>query len=324
MWPGYVPDLFKKAGYSRLPKGFELEYLEDKPKEFETAEKLRKVDFIMGSSRMFSKEELEGASNLKLVQSIYSGYDPVRVEELTQIRIPFATGGGANAVGVAEQVILYILALYKNLVKNHNNLIKGIRWPKGKDRDNRLFELYDKEVGIIGLGNIGRQLAKILQGFQAKVSYYDVTRFKDAERTLGVRYKQLEDLLKSSDIISLHVPGHLEGIIGEREFGLMKSSAIFINTTRGKTVDEQALYKALRDKKIAGAGLDVFTRESDIRKGEYISPLFELENVVVSPHTAGGTYEAWFRKIDNAYINIVRVAEGKKPLWVVNKSVLTE
>ena len=130
--------------------------------------------------------------------------------------------------------------------------------------------------------------------------------------------------MRECDIISIHVPllDATRNIIGEEEINSMKKTAILINTARGGLVDEEALFKALRQKKIAGAGLDCFLGERDVERGTSLNPLLELDNVIATPHYAGHTYDTWLRRIQNGYENIARTANGEEPNYIVNKTVL--
>jgi phosphoglycerate dehydrogenase-like enzyme len=323
LYEGQIPKTIRKELCLLLPEGFELEFSSDKTTKDERAESLQKAHFLMGFPGPISADELETATSVKLVQLLSAGYELFDVERATQLGIPVANNGGANSIAVAEHTILFILALYKKLCKHHNGLLNGI-WVREKDHPLGLFELAGKQVGIVGFGNVGKALAKRLLAFETTINYYDVIRYRKAEKKLSAKYLALEELLKRSDIVTLHLPllETTRGIIGERQFALMKSSAILINTSRGGIIDEQALYEALKSGKIAGAGLDVFLRQDDMQKGKCVSPLFGLENVVVTPHYAGHTYDTWFRRIKIGYENIVRTAEGKKPRYVINKEVL--
>lgn len=316
-----VPPVIIESIRSNLPSGFTFDLIEIRASEEEKIQKLRDVHFIIGYPAILSKKEFEAASRVKLIQLLSVGTIGLNLEGARLAGIPVANSGGANSIAVAEHTILLILSLYKKLPL-HNNSLKAGKW-LGHSRVLEMYELAGKTVGIIGLGNIGKELTKRLKGFQVKVNYYDIYRFEEFEREWSVDFLPLEELLKNSDIVSLHAPYTKEtrGMIGEREIGLMKKSAILINTSRGPVVDEQALYKALKHRKIAGAGLDVFAQEDPVQVGE-TNPLFELENVVVTPHMAGATYDTWFRKIRNAFKNIVRVATGQQPKWIVSKGVL--
>ena len=177
--------------------------------------------------------------------------------------MPVANNGGANSVAVAEHTIMLILAALKKLAWQHNNVVAG-KWRVGDFAETRLYELAGKRVGIVGLGNIGKRVVRRLAGFDCQVVYNDIIRLAEHEEdALGVKYVLLDELLKTSDVVSLHVPltDKTKDMISERELGLMKPTAVLVNTCRGPVVDEMALHKALITKRIAGAGLDVMVDE---------------------------------------------------------------
>ena len=321
LYMGSVPEVIRCELRSRVPEGFALEFLNDKP-EGEKNRFLKETHFIMGFPRSISSRELRLSENLKMVQLLSAGYDDFDVELANELGIPVANNGGANSVAVAEHTILLILSLYKRLCKHLESLKRGV-WLREKDHSMDMFELADKVVGIIGFGNIGKALAERLRGFQVKMYYHDIVRSEEHESKLGVKYLDFSEILRISDILSIHVPltESTKNLIGLKELNQMKTTAVLINTSRGEVIDEKALYRYLRDKGIAGAGLDVFVRENDIKNGTYVSPLFELENVVVTPHYAGHTFNTWLRRIRIGYENIVSCTKGK-PNYVVNTDSL--
>ena len=155
-------------------------------------------------------------------------------------------------------------------------------------------------------------MAKRFKAFETRILYHDIVPAPDVEKELGARSVSLDELLRESDIISIHVPllRSTRNLIGQRELSLMKPTAVILNTSRGEIVDEAALCAALREKRIAGAGLDVYPHEPISLE----NPLLKLENVILTPHTAGHTYEGWFRRSRFAWENIQRVASGQNPL----------
>ena len=170
-------------------------------------------------------------------------------------------------------------------------------------------------VGVLGIGNIGRQVARRVQGFDARVQYYDLFPLSDEqERELDVTRVGLEELFKTSDIITCHTPltPDTRHIVNAEMLALMKSSAVIINTSRGPVVDEAALIEALQEGRIAGAGLDVFAQEPV----DPNNPLLKMDNVVVSPHSAGTTWNTWFRRAEFAYRNMNGVWNGDAPMAV--------
>ena len=174
-------------------------------------------------------------------------------------------------------------------------------------------------MGIIGLGNIGKRVAKLTCGFDMKIIAYDQYKDEAYARENGIMYCSLEDLVKESDIISIHAPlmEETKGLISEAQFDMMKPTTIVINCARGGIVDEEALYRALKDGKIMGAGLDVFEDEPV----KMDNPLLTLDNVIVSPHTAGMTREGRSHLVEIAFQNAIDVIEGKAPRGLVNPEI---
>jgi len=172
-------------------------------------------------------------------------------------------------------------------------------------------------LGIIGLGKIGKRMAKRAHAFDMSILAYDLYQDADFAAQYGVTYLPLDQLLARADFVSIHSPLSPEttGLIGERELKLMKSTAYLVNTARGPIVNEGSLIRALQSGWIAGAGLDVFSKEPPTN-----SPLLSFDNVVLGPHAASSTEEAWYRMALGAAENVVKVFEGKQPLGVVNPS----
>ncbi|MDE0205836.1 MAG: 2-hydroxyacid dehydrogenase, partial [Candidatus Tectomicrobia bacterium] len=255
------------------------------------------------------------APNLRLVQLISAGYDRLDVEAARGARVPVSNNGGSNSVAVAEHTLMLILAVYKQVVRDHLNVVNG-KWRVGNFAELRIFELAGKTLGLVGLGTIGKKVARRAQAFDMRVQYYDTIRLsEDQEDALGVRFVLLPELLRTSDTVSLHVPlnEQTRNLMGAREFGAMKNDAIFINTCRGPVVDEEALHQALTGGQIAAAGLDVLVEEPP----QTDHPLFALDNVTITPHTAGPTLENWTKAFRNGFDNIERVAAGRQPMWVI-------
>jgi phosphoglycerate dehydrogenase-like enzyme len=298
---------------SLTPPGFELIMADYGTPEFVNA--AAEAEYFMGMARNMGGEFFRSAPKLKLVQLLSAGYDRVDVESARKAKVPVANNGGANAIAVAEHTVLLMLAVLKQLVKFHQDVVAG-RWRPPASSEAPVYELSGRIVGIVGLGNIGKKVARRARGFDARVQYYDVLRLTEAEEdALGVRFVLLAELLRSSDIVTLHVPltDITRGMIGARELGLMKKDGILINTCRGPVVEEAALYKALKDRQIGGAGLDVLVDEPPAKD----NPLFTLPNVTLTPHSAGPTWENWVGRFRNGFDNIERVAAGRKPLWII-------
>jgi phosphoglycerate dehydrogenase-like enzyme len=200
------------------------------------------------------------------------------------------------------------------VIWQHGN-VSGGRW-RGNGPAPRMYELFDKTLGIVGLGTIGKKVARLAKAFGMRVQYYDIVRLsEDAEDALGVRFRLLRELLKSSDVVSLHVPLNesTRGMISAGELALLKPAAILVNTCRGPVVDEAALYRALSGGKLFGAGLDVFDQEPPPAD----NPLLKLDNVLLTAHFAGPTWDNHVARFRNAFDNVQRVHRGEPPLWVV-------
>jgi phosphoglycerate dehydrogenase-like enzyme len=296
-----------------VPPGYELVVADVGTPEF--IEAAADAEFYLGLARRMGGEFFRSAPKLRLVQLLSAGYDHVDVEAARKAGVPVSNNGGANAIAVAEHTLMLILAVLKRLVRFHNDVVAG-RWRVADPADARVGELAGRTVGLIGLGNIGKKVARRLVACDARVQYFDIRRLsEDAADALGVRFVLLDELLRSSDVVSLHVPldDSTRGIIGARELSIMKRSAVLINTCRGPVVDEDALHGALTSGQIAGAGLDVMTEEPPKKD----HPLFVLPNVTLTPHTAGPTWENWTARFRNGFDNIQRVAAGQQPLWVI-------
>ena len=295
------------------PPGFELVAADFGTPEFYAA--AADAEYFLGLARNMGGEFFRSAPKLKLVQLLSAGYDRVDVEAARKAGVPVSNNGGANAIAVAEHTVLLMLAVLKQLVRFHLDVVAG-RWRPPASSESPVYELAGRTVGVVGLGNIGKKVARRVAAFDAKVVYYDIARLSEAEEdALGVRFVLLSELLRTADVVTLHVPlnDSTRGLIGARELGLMKPSAILVNTCRGPVVDEAALHQALRERKIGGAGLDVLVEEPPPKD----HPLFGLPNVTLTPHSAGPTWENWTARFRNGFDNIQRVAAGRAPLWVI-------
>jgi len=307
--PPVIVDMAK----SMTPAGFELVMADPGTPEFIQA--AGDAEFYLGLARRMGGEFFRSAPNLKLVQLLSAGYDHVDVEAARKAKVPVCNNGGANALAVAEHTIMLILAVLKRVVQFHNSVAAG-KWRVGNPADVRVYEMGNRTLGIVGLGNIGKKVARRARAFETRVQYYDIRRLSEAEEdALGVRFVLFDELLRSSDIVTLHVPldDSTRNLIDARALGLMKRDAIIVNTCRGPVIDENALYDALKKDRLAGAGLDVMTEEPP--KPNH--PIFTLPNVTLTPHSAGPTWENWTARFRNGFDNIQRVAAGRAPLWVI-------
>ena len=297
-----------------LPTGYEL--IEAKLGTAEMAAHLADTEYLVGFGAPDMNDAFfKSAPKLKLIQLLSAGYDRCDIEAARRAGVPIANNGGANSVAVAEHAIMLMLAVCRRLIWQHNSVASGI-WRGNDWAEKHVYELQGRMLGIIGLGTIGKKVARLANAFGMRVQYYDTVRLnEDGEDAIGARFRLMDEVLATSDIVSLHVPllPATRHMIGTRELGLMKPSAYLINTCRGPVVDEVALTQALTDGVIAGAGLDVFDQEPPPPN----NPLFQLENVILTPHLAGPTYENRAKRFRNAFDNVERVARGQTPYWVI-------
>jgi phosphoglycerate dehydrogenase-like enzyme len=258
---------------------------------------------------------VEAASRrLKLVQLMSAGYDRFNIDGARAARLPVADNGGANAIAVAEHAIMLMLAGMKRV----HALDAGLRRGEWRAGAGRAYELYGSTVGIIGMGRIGREVAARLVGWHAKLVYYDPVRLApERERQLNVHYMELDDVLRAADAVTVHVPlnARTRQLIDAESLSLMRPTAVVVNTARGGIVDETALAAALSDGRLHGAGLDVFEQEPLSAD----SPLLKLDSVILTPHSAGPTWQSFPRRFANCFANIERVHRGERPLWVVEE-----
>ena len=284
---------------------------------------LPEADFLIGDFSFaipVTSEMADLMKKVKLIQQPSTGYDHIDIEACRKRGIPVANIGGANSISVAEYTITVALMLTKRIMYSHNKLLQG-GWAQG-DLMNLARELNGKSWGVIGLGRIGRAVASRARSLGANVLYYDVVRLSpDEEEKFGVSYRQLLRLVSESDVISIHTPLTTETtkIIGERELRIMKPSGVLVNPSRGEIVDEEALAEAVREGWIAGAAVDVYTKEPPPPTHPLIMVAKEGAPLVLTSHIAGATNEARQRIIQFAIENVVRTMLGKRPENVVNQ-----
>lgn len=304
----WVAEVFRDAA----PQGFDPSSLSFRATDEEKIPALKEAEFLVLHPADISGTLLRQAGKLRLIQLLTAGYDKIDLRVAAELGVPVATNGGANSWAVAEHAIALLLAVYKRLIPCDRAVREG-RWRKAVTGFDT-FEVAGKTLGLVGAGNIGRKVARRLAAFECGVVYHDVVAAPDIEKDLGARRVSLEELLREADIISLHVPATpaTRGLINAQTIAMMKPGAVLLNTSRGAAVDEKALFEALKEKRIGGAGLDVFGEEP-IQKDH---PFLGLENVVLSAHTAGHSYEGWFRRVRFAWENIERVVAGQAPTSV--------
>ena len=268
------------------------------------------ADVIIPEHIMIDEPFLDRVKHLKLIQT-GAGFDNVNIEACTERRVWVANAAGINALAVAEHVFSFILCWYKNIV-HLDEMLK-----QGEYSVNYIgSELSGKVIGIIGLGNVGTEVARIANTFNMKVLAYDIRTLKISNH---IEFVDFITLLKQSDIVTLHIRlnNQTRHMISQKELSLMKENAFFINTSRGPIVDENALIKSLQVKEIGGAGIDVFETEPLSEN----SPFRRLKNVILTPHTAGRPDGLKFHQKRYEFFrdNIQRITEGKAPYNALNQ-----
>jgi len=275
--------------------------------EEELIKRIRDFDVVVNirSSTKFVDSVFAACPRMKLLSIWGTGTDNVDLAAAAQHGVTVTNTPGVAAVSIAEHTLMLLLAVARRIVALHSQVVAG-QWPRGQS-----IQLRGKTVGVIGLGAIGRQFAKLAEGIGMRVTAWTM----HPNPALGFQLVELDELIRTSDVISLHLRLSPEstGFLGTKEFEKMKPTAILVNTARGPIVDEAALVDALRKKRIAGAGLDVF----DVEPLPQGHPLTALDNVVLTPHCAGVTPEVLEAGLAMAIENVCSFLSGN-PRHVVN------
>jgi len=283
--------------------------------------KVRGVDGLLPLlTERIDAEVMDAGEDLKVISNMAVGFNNIDVDAATERGIYVTNTPGILTDTTADCAFALLMAVARRIPEADRHM-RAKKWvhPWGP----KMFmgsDVYGKTLGIVGLGRIGSAIVRRAKGFNMRVVYTDPHRYREREKELEVSYLSLDDLLKESDYVSLHVPltEETHHMIGERELKMMKEGAYLVNTSRGPVVDQDALYRALRDRVIAGAGLDVFEKEPI----EPDSPILGLENVVVTPHIASASIDTRTKMAVMAATNLVSVLQGKEPPNLVNPEVL--
>ncbi|MFH1461037.1 MAG: D-glycerate dehydrogenase [Patescibacteria group bacterium] len=258
-----------------------------------------------------NKEVIEAAGKqLKIIANFAVGYNNIDVAEAKKRGILVTNTPGVLTEAVADHTVGLLFAIAQKIIEAD----KYTRAGKFKAWGPELFlggDITNKVLGVVGFGRIGSAVAqRMVKGFGMRILYYDINRNPELEKDLGAEYRELDDLLKESDFVSLHtaLSEETKHLINAQKLALMKPTAYLINTSRGPVIDEKALIKALREQKIAGAGLDVFENEPKLSPG-----LADLENVVLTPHIASATKETRNKMAEMAANNIIAALEDQTP-----------
>lgn len=269
------------------------------------------------SDRIDKEIVAAGGRSLKVISNYAVGYNNIDVEEATKSGVLVTNTPGVLTDATADLTWALLLACARRIPKS-DSLVRDGRFVGWSPTLLLGREVYGKTLGIIGMGEIGAAVARRAKGFGMKTIYHNRKRNPEAEKELGAMYVSVDDLLRNSDYVSLHVSLNPETrhLIGEKEFAMMKPTAILLNASRGEVIDEKALIKALKEGRIDSAGLDVYEKEPRLSPG-----LAELDNVVLTPHTGSATYESRDKMAVMAAENLVAGLRGERPPNLVNVSV---
>jgi phosphoglycerate dehydrogenase-like enzyme len=302
------------------PEGAEITWVDVKQPVEQQAAQLQDAVAVIVMPSAFPVDLALKCPKLRLIQTVSAGTNMLDIAALSELGVKVANNGGGNAVAVAEHTITLMVSVYRKMHLQFQ-AVKNRQWA-GDIRTKWLsqaYELTDKTVGIVGFGRIGQRVARRLQGWDCRLIYYDVVSYpSDLENELHITKFTFDELLRTSDIVTLHVPltRQTRGMISDREFGLMKPTAVLINACRGPVVDEAALIRAMQARKILGAGLDVLEEEPT----PVNNPLLDMDNVLVTPHLAALAQESFEKSRAFAVQNAARVAAGEEPESVVDYS----
>ncbi|MDG5787186.1 D-glycerate dehydrogenase [Evansella sp. AB-P1] len=266
---------------------------------------------LMGSGLPINEELLNHAPNLKVVSNISVGYNNMDLAAIKKRNIIATNTPDVLTETTADTIFGLILTTARRMTEL-DQLVKSGQWNELIGEELFGLDVHHKKLGIIGMGRIGSAIAKRAHlGFGMDILYNNRSRNEEAEQAYEATYCSLEDLLQQSDFVCLMTPlsAETEHLIGEKELRLMKKTAIFINGSRGKTVDEEALIRALEKKTIWGAGLDVYQKEPVDKE----NPLLKMPHVVTFPHIGSATYETRFAMAELAAENMVKGLTGEKP-----------
>lgn len=284
--------------------GHELDIYNSKGKnDEELIERVKDTDILIIANSPLSGDVIRSAKNLKMIAVAFTGVDHVDLDACRERDIIVSNAAGYSTSSVAELAFGMMISIYRNLVPLDEVTRKG-----GTKDGYRQIDLYEKTLGVVGTGAIGSHVANIGLAFGCKVIAYNRSVNKELQDK-GVEFVSLEELLKMSDIVTIHLPlnDSTKGLIGEKEIALMKENSILINTARGPIVDNKALAKALKNRDILGAGIDVFDIEPPLNLDE---ELLDTDNTVLAPHIGFATEEAMLRRAEITFDNVDSFIKG--------------
>jgi len=320
----FVTRMLPQEALDRLRLKFDIEVWprDESPPKNVLIEKVRVVDglYCLLTDKI-DREIIDAAGEqLRGISQVAVGYDNIDVEAATKKAIYVTNTPGVLTETTADFAFALLMAVARR-VAEADKYVKNGKWRTPWGLMMMLGQdVWGKTIGIIGMGRIGVAMAKRAKGMNMKILYYDVVRNQEAEKEIGAQYVDLDTLLRESDHVSVHVPlmPSTHHLMNEERLRMMKRTACLINTSRGPVVDEKALYKALKQGWIWGAGLDVWEKEPT----DPSNPLLTLDNITVAPHIASASYETRTRMAVLAAENLIAILDGRMPPNLVNKDVL--
>jgi lactate dehydrogenase-like 2-hydroxyacid dehydrogenase len=302
----------EKAGFTVVEKDYDRV---QPSQEDEVCRAIQGADAIIVTA-MFpaTRKVIESTNRLKMIAIRSAGFEGADLKAATDRGVVVTNNPGANAEAVADMAIGLMLSVSRQIARKDREMRQGL-YPRGNGGE----DLFRKTVGIIGLGNVGKRVAKRVQGFEVKVIANDIVEYPEFQKQYNIPYYSKEEVLRRSDFVTVHVPldNSTRGMINEDRLRLMKKTSFLINTARGAIVDEKALYRALKEGWIAGAGLDVFETEPPVFRDHIL-----LDNVVSSPHSAGLSNQASYAMAMETVNKVITFFQGKAPENVLNPDVL--
>ena len=286
-------------------RDFELVFAESQDRA-QQADAVRDAAALIVGFAPVDAELIASAPNLRIIQKAGVGVDKIDLAAAAERNVAVSRAAGTNAAPVADLTVLFILALQRHLLWADASLRRG-EWVRSEMRA-RATHLQGRNIGIVGFGKVGMEVARRLRGFGATIRYADVRRVdQGTEDSLGASWMDLDALVAWADVVTLHASDAGGPIMTQKRFESMKTTALLINTARGSLVDEDALYRALSNGRIAGAGLDVFATEPL----QPSSPLLRLDNVVVTPHVGASVIDNVENVMSHCFHNIRSFFSGE-------------
>jgi phosphoglycerate dehydrogenase-like enzyme len=300
-----------------LPQDWHIDVITDEA----NLRKRTDIEVLITRAFQITEEIILHNPDLKFIQKWGTGLNAVDVEAAGRRGIPVCNVPGANAYAVSELAVLHMLAVYRNLLYHNRKLVAGV-WTKS-DRIEDTYCLNKKTVGLIGGGNIGRLVAQKVRAFGATVQYYDIYRLSPAlEEEYEMCYVSLEELLCSSDVVSLHIPlnDQTKNFIDYDKLKRMKPTSILINTSRGGLINENDLLQALDENLILGAGLDCLCHEKDSLDSK--DPILHHDRLTLTPHIGGTSNDLLGEMVPRMAANAIRFVRGEEPKSIANREYL--